>query len=95
LLAISGDATVKVRFCAAMEEFSLVTDRRIKQAMGRKIVTMFVSNGSKFQCTGVPQEMQTCTRWGNFEALHRLRSEFELELLNMDQVKQVMKRVNG
>ncbi|KAH9259171.1 hypothetical protein BASA81_002791 [Batrachochytrium salamandrivorans] len=54
LMAGQSDATVKLRFCIAVNEYSTATEKAERQAKGRKIVALFIQTGSFFCLTGVP-----------------------------------------
>ena len=54
LLPIKVDYSVKVRFCSAVREYERVADKVDRKAKARKIVSLFVQNGSMFQLSGIP-----------------------------------------
>lgn len=95
LLALDSDAAVKARYCIAMEEFSGTKDEAERTAKGNKIVSMFIRNGSMFQCSGVPKDVQCETSWKTFDVLRLLRNQFELELVQLRETKAALHRLSA
>ena len=56
LVQEKSDLCVKIRFCAAVHEFEVTRDKTEKKSKGRKIVSLFIQNGSMFQLNGTPYQ---------------------------------------
>jgi truncated hemoglobin YjbI len=94
LLTQKSDSATKMRFCSVVEEFKNTANKRDRITKGRKIVSTFVVNGSMFQCSGVPKDMQNNQAWGKeFEGLLLLRNQFELELTSLPEVQKALKEM--
>ena len=46
----------KARFCGAVQEYKKIKDKLEKKSKARKIVSMFIQNGSLFQIDNLPAE---------------------------------------
>ena len=74
LISERSNNSIKVRFCSAVAEFESVKDKFEKRAKGRKIVSMFIQNGSMFQLQGVPyQAEQSLITGKNFDELTAIK----------------------
>ncbi|KAH9258963.1 hypothetical protein BASA81_002583 [Batrachochytrium salamandrivorans] len=59
VLQVPKSATrVKVRFCVALDEFLSTADSSERQAKGRRIVEMLVSDLGPFKCCGIAPQVQ-------------------------------------
>jgi len=56
LIPLDGDSSVKVRFCAAVEEYQREKEKKEKNRKGAQIVKMFIKKGSLFRLKGIPPE---------------------------------------
>ncbi|KAH9254191.1 hypothetical protein BASA81_007780 [Batrachochytrium salamandrivorans] len=85
--ASAGDEHVdliqRLRFCAAADEYADTLSNKEKRQKARKIVCMFIQNGSIFQLTDMPTEMMNGLLNEKFEYIGLLREHFA-ELLSMD-----------
>lgn len=50
------NTTLYLRFCAAVDEYEDTTQSKERKQKARKIICMFIQNGSMFQLTYVPEE---------------------------------------
>lgn len=68
--------TQHLRFCAAADEYAELLTSKDKKQKARKIVSMFIQNGSMFQLADVPPEMTAALLDGKFEYIGLLREHY-------------------
>lgn len=54
LTQYNADYALRIRFCVAVNEYLGAENKVERFAKGKSIVTMFVMNGSMFNCSGIP-----------------------------------------
>lgn len=98
MLCGSTDSIIKVRFCIVTGEYANAKDKHEKRAKGRKIVGLFIQNGSMFCLDGVPYSIQQTLLGGKdqmfAECFEDLRNIFVQELASQRQVLEALRNLD-
>ncbi|KAH9254613.1 hypothetical protein BASA81_007370 [Batrachochytrium salamandrivorans] len=80
---------IKIRFCAAVEDYEVAPDRE-KKSKGRKTVSLFVDPGANFLLTEVPKPLQVALMAGHYDKLTTLKDLYLWEIAECDQTREVL-----
>jgi len=91
-ITYESDISTKIRFYSAIVEYEKTSKIIEKKMMGRKLVSLFVQNGSMFQITSLPINKVHELLNGKIEVLSQVKYDLLLELsLNVEFMKLVKK----
>lgn len=90
LLPDNVPLSVAVRFCSAVTEHEIIAERVEKKAKARKIVGIFVHNGSMFQMAGIPEDIKQELFEDDFSRLIELKRIKMIELSTAPPVKKIV-----
>jgi hypothetical protein len=95
IVSVDGDdqTASKLRFCFAVDGYSVTPEGLAKEAKGKKLVTLFALPSSMFLVKGIPLGAQGRLKADNFQDLHQLRIQFLKDLAANERVLDGVERV--
>lgn len=93
-MALHADMCMRLRFCSAVNEYQSTVDPAVKLAKARKIVAMFVQNGSMFQLDNLPRDLQNRQVWRSYHDLDALKNGYEYELISNERISAAIRALS-
>lgn len=93
LIAIDSDYIEKVRFLSCVDEIETTICSLQREKKSRSVVDLFVGDGARFQCRGIPPSVVQKLKAGAHDELKTVRTAFLIELLSKEDFMRALHEV--